>query len=65
MQEPLSPCRLYSNITGIPLLGKAAGRRLAEVGYSANVIASIIGHANLRGGSRQTAAADQVRMARQ
>ena len=34
---------------------EVAGRRLAEVGYSTNVIASISGHATLRGGSRQTA----------
>ena len=46
-------------------LRKAACRRLAEVGCSANVIASISGHATLREVSRYTAAADQVRMARQ
>jgi integrase len=46
-------------------LRKAACRRLAEVGCSANVIASISGHATLREVSRYTAAADQVRLARQ
>ena len=46
-------------------LRKAACRRLAEVGCSANIIASISGHATLREVSRYTAAADQVRLARQ
>ncbi len=46
-------------------LRKAACRRLAEVGCSANVIAAISGHATLREVSRYTAAADQVRLARQ
>jgi integrase len=45
-------------------LRKAACRRLAEAGCSANVIASISGHASLREVQRYTAAADQVRMAR-
>jgi integrase len=46
-------------------LRKAACRRLAEVGCSASVIASISGHVTLREVSRYTAAADQVRLARQ
>jgi len=46
-------------------LRKAACRRLAEVGCSASVIASISGHSTLREVSRYTAAADQVRLARQ
>jgi integrase len=46
-------------------LRKAACRRLAEFGCSANVIASISGHSSLREVSRYTAAADQVRLARQ
>jgi integrase len=43
-------------------LGKAACRRLAEAGCSANVIAAISGHATLREVQRYTAAADQARM---
>jgi len=43
---------------------KAACRRLAEIGCSASVIASISGHSTLREVSRYTAAADQVRLAR-
>jgi integrase len=46
-------------------LRKAACRRLAELGCSASVIASISGHSTLREVSRYTAAADQVRLARQ
>jgi len=46
-------------------LRKAACRRLAELGCSANVIAAISGHSTLREISRYTAAADQVRLARQ
>ena len=46
-------------------LRKSACRRLAELGCSANVIASISGHSTLREVSRYTAAADQVRLARQ
>jgi integrase len=46
-------------------LRKAACRRLAELGCSANVIAAISGHSTLREVSRYTAAADQVRLARQ
>jgi integrase len=46
-------------------LRKAACRRLAELGCSASVIASISGHSTLREISHYTAAADQVRLARQ
>jgi integrase len=46
-------------------LRKAACRRLAELGCSASVIAAISGHSTLREVSRYTAAADQVRLARQ
>ncbi|HEY9359509.1 MAG TPA: tyrosine-type recombinase/integrase, partial [Xanthobacteraceae bacterium] len=46
-------------------LRKAACRRLAEAGCSANEIASISGHASLREVERYTRAADQARMARQ
>ena len=46
-------------------LRKAACRRLAEAGASANVIASISGHRTLREVERYTAAADQARLARQ
>lgn len=46
-------------------LRKAACRRLAEAGCSANVIASISGHASLREVQRYTAAADQRRMAKE
>jgi integrase len=58
------------NEAGLPLgtsahgLRKAACRRLAEAGCSANVIASISGHVSLREVQRYTAAADQARMAR-
>jgi integrase len=45
-------------------LRKAACRRLAEAGCSANVIASISGHTTLREVERYTKAADQERMAR-
>ena len=44
-------------------LRKAACRRLAEAGCSANVIASISGHVSLREVQRYTMAADQKRMA--
>jgi integrase len=50
--------------TSVHGLRKAAARRLAEGGASANVIASITGHASLREVQRYTAAADQARMAR-
>jgi integrase len=58
------------NAAGLPKhcvahgLRKAACRRLAEAGCSANVIASISGHASLTEVSRYTKAADQERMAR-
>ena len=45
-------------------LRKAACRRLAEAGCSANEIAAISGHASLREVGRYTKAADQERMAR-
>jgi integrase len=45
-------------------LRKAACRRLAEAGCSANVIASISGHTTLREVERYTKAADQERIAR-
>jgi site-specific recombinase XerD len=57
--------------TGLPArasvhgLRKAACRRLAEAGCSASIIASISGHASLREIARYTAAAEQVRLARQ
>jgi integrase len=44
-------------------LRKAACRRLAEAGCSANEIAAISGHASLREVERYTRAADQARMA--
>jgi integrase len=46
-------------------LRKAACRRLAEAGCSANVIAAISGHRSLSEVQRYTAAADQLRMARE
>jgi integrase len=46
-------------------LRKAACRRLAEAGCSANVIASISGHTSLKEVARYTKAADQELMARQ
>jgi integrase len=58
------------NAAGLPKgtsahgLRKAAARRLAEAGCSANVIASITGHKSLNEIERYTKAADQVRMAR-
>jgi integrase len=45
-------------------LRKAACRRLAEAGCSANEIAAISGHASLREVERYTRAADQARMAK-
>ena len=45
-------------------LRKAACRRLAEAGCSANEIAAISGHATLREVARYTKAVDQARMAR-
>jgi integrase len=44
-------------------LRKAACRRLAEAGCSANQIAAVSGHATLREVTRYTAAADQERLA--
>jgi integrase len=44
-------------------LRKAACRRLAEAGCSANEIAAISGHASLKEVARYTKAADQMRMA--
>jgi integrase len=58
------------NAAGLPKgtsahgLRKAAARRLAEAGCSANVIASITGHKSLSEIERYTKAADQARMAR-
>jgi integrase len=57
-------------VAGLPHLSahglrKAACRRLAELGCSAHVIAAISGHATLHEVARYTAAADQVRLARQ
>jgi integrase len=46
-------------------LRKAAARRLAEAGCSANVIAAVTGHRSLREVERYTKAADQARLARQ
>jgi len=46
-------------------LRKAAGRRLAEIGCSANQIAAILGHASLSEVQRYTKAADRKRMARE
>jgi integrase len=46
-------------------LRKAAARRLADAGCSANVIAAITGHRSLADVSRYTRSADQLRMARQ
>lgn len=46
-------------------LRKAAARRLAEAGASANVIAAVTGHRTLTEVSRYTQAADQARLAKQ
>jgi integrase len=46
-------------------LRKATARRLAEIGCSANQIASITGHASLSEVQRYTRAADRKRMARE
>ncbi len=62
--------RTMCNDAGLPKgtsahgLRKAACRRLAEAGCSANLIAAVSGHASLREVQRYTAAADQARMAR-
>ena len=46
-------------------LRKAAARRLAEAGCSANEIASITGHVTLEEVARYTRAADQKKLARE
>ena len=62
--------RQWCNRAGLPQecsahgLRKAACRRLAEAGCSANEIAAISGHATLSEVQRYTKAADQTRMAR-
>lgn len=62
--------REWCDAAGLPMqcsahgLRKAACRRLAEAGCSANEIASISGHASLREVERYTRAVDQARMAR-
>jgi integrase len=62
--------RQWCNAAGLPRrcvahgLRKAACRRLAEAGCSANEIMSISGHATLKELIRYTAAADQARLAR-
>ena len=61
--------RIWCDAAGLPHcsahgLRKAACRRLAEAGCSANEIAAISGHATLREVERYTKAADQARMAR-
>jgi integrase len=62
--------RAACNAAGLPRgtsahgLRKAAARRLAEAGCSANVIASITGHKSLNEVERYTIAANQERMAR-
>jgi integrase len=59
-------CKLAGLPRGLSAHGlrKAACRRLAEAGCSANVIAAVSGHVSLREIQRYTAAADQARMAR-
>ena len=44
-------------------LRKAAGRRLAEAGCTANEIMSVLGHKTLTEAERYTRAADQARLA--
>jgi integrase len=62
--------RVWCDEAGLPPecsahgLRKAACRRLAEAGCSANEIAAISGHASLREIERYTRAADQARLAR-
>jgi integrase len=62
--------RVWCNEAGLPArckvhgLRKAACRRLAEAGCSANEIAAISGHVTLKEVERYTKAADQERMAR-
>jgi integrase len=74
--KPFSPAgftnwfRDMCNEAGLPRgtsahgLRKAACRRLAEAGCSANLIAAVSGHKSLREVQRYTEAADQARMAR-
>jgi integrase len=74
--KPFSPAgftnwfRDMCNEAGLPPgtsahgLRKAACRRLAEAGCSANLIAAVSGHRSLREVQRYTEAADQARMAR-
>jgi integrase len=74
--QPFSPAgftnwfRDKCNEAGLPRgtsahgLRKAACRRLAEAGCSANLIAAVSGHKSLREVQRYTEAADQARMAR-
>jgi integrase len=59
-------CKLAGLPRGLSAHGlrKAACRRLAEAGCSANMIAAVSGHVSLREIQRYTAAADQARMAR-
>jgi integrase len=56
-----------AGLSGLSVHGlrKAACRRLAEAGCSANEIAAISGHASLREIARYTAAASQVHLADQ
>jgi integrase len=73
--KPFSPAgftnwfRDRCNEAGLPRgtsahgLRKAACRRLAEAGCSANLIAAVSGHKSLREVQRYTEAADQARMA--
>lgn len=62
--------RAWCDAAGLPKacvvhgLRKAACRRLAEAGCSANEIAAISGHSSLSEVSRYTKAADQARLAR-
>jgi hypothetical protein len=49
----------------VPWTVEGTCRRLAELGCSVSVIASISGHSSLREVARYTAAADQARLARQ
>jgi integrase len=62
--------RKWCDVAGLPKhcsahgLRKAACRRLAEAGCSANEIAAISGHASLNEVARYTRAADQARLAR-
>jgi integrase len=62
--------RARCNEAGLPQcsahgLRKAAGRRMAEAGCSANQIAAVLGHASLQEAARYTKAAEQAKLARQ